>query len=63
MKMNMLVIAVVQTIYQLQRSSARVESVNLGMGMFVCLTSQVASFIDQMNENMACRTPGCNGTF
>ena len=40
-----------------------VESVNLGMGMFVCLTSQVASFIDQMNQNMACRTPGCNGTF
>ena len=42
---------------------SRVESVNLEMGMFVCLTSQVASFIDQMNENMACRTPGCNGTF
>ena len=42
---------------------AQVESVNLGMGMFVCLTSQVASFIDQMNVNMACRTPGCNGTF
>ena len=42
---------------------AWVESVNLGMGMFVCLTSQVASFIDQMNESMACRTPGCNGTF
>ena len=42
---------------------AQVESVNLGMGMFVCLTSQVASFIDQMNQNMACRTQGCNGTF
>ena len=38
----------------------RIESVNLGMGMFVCLTSQVASF---MNQNMACRTPGCNGTY
>ena len=42
---------------------AQVESVNLGMGMFVCLTSQVASFIDQMNQNMSCRTQGCNGTF
>ena len=41
---------------------AQVEFVNLGMRMFVCLTSQVASFIDQMNQNMACRTPGCNGT-
>ena len=36
---------------------AQVESVNLGMGMFVCLTSQVASFTDQMNQNMSCRTP------
>ena len=41
----------------------QVESVNLGIGMFVCLTSQVASFIDQMNQNMVCRTPGCNGIF
>ena len=42
---------------------AWVESVNLGMSMFVCLTSQVASFVDEMNQNMVCRTPGCNGTF
>ena len=40
-----------------------VEPIDLGMHLFVCLTSQVTAFIDQMNHNMVCRTPGCSGTF
>ena len=40
-----------------------VEPNDLGMHLFVCLTSQVTSFIDQMNQNMVCRTPECSGTF
>ena len=31
--------------------------------MFVCLSSQVAAFLEQVNANMACRTPGCSGTY
>ena len=42
---------------------ALVEPVNLGMNMFVCLTSQVAAFIEQLNQNMQCRTIGCNGMY
>ena len=38
------------------------ETIDLGMHLFVCLTSQVTSFIDEMNQNMVCRTPGCSGT-
>ena len=28
-----------------------------------CFSQVHSSFIDEMNQNMACRTPGCNGTF
>ena len=31
--------------------------------MFVCLSSQASAFLDQVNANMACRTPGCNGVY
>ena len=47
----------------LQGLSFEVEPIDLGMHLFVCLTSQVTSFIDQMNQNMVCRTPECSGTF
>ena len=40
-----------------------VEAVSLGGGIFVCLSSQVSAFLDQVNANMACRTPGCNGMY
>ena len=38
-----------------------VEAASLGRGMFVCLSSQISAFLDQVNANMACRTPGCSG--
>ena len=40
-----------------------VQAVSLGRGMFVCLSSQVSAFLDQVNANMACRTPGCSGVY
>ena len=40
-----------------------VEPIDLGTHLFVCITSQVTSFIDQKNQNMVCRTPGCSSTF
>ena len=40
-----------------------VEAASLGKGMFVCLSSQVSAFLDQVNANMACRTPGCSGVY
>ena len=40
-----------------------VESASLGKGIFVCLSSQVSAFLDQVNANMACRTPGCSGVY
>ena len=40
-----------------------VEAASLGRGMFVCLSSQVSAFLDQVNANMACRTPGCSGVY
>ena len=40
-----------------------VEPVSLGSGIFVCLSSQLSAFLDQVNANMACRTPGCNGVY
>ena len=40
-----------------------VEGASLGRGMFVCLSSQVSAFLDQVNSNVACRTPGCNGVY
>ena len=35
-----------------------VDAASLGRGMFVCLSSQVSAFLDQVNANMACRTQG-----
>ena len=40
-----------------------VEAAALGRGMFVCLSSQISAFLDQVNANMACRTPGCSGVY
>ena len=40
-----------------------VEAASLGRGLFVRLSSQVSAFLDQVNANMACRTPGCNGVY
>ena len=40
-----------------------VEPASLDMRMFVCLSSQVSAFLDQVNANMACRTPGCSGVY
>ena len=40
-----------------------VDAASLGRGMFVCLSSQVSAFLDQVNANMACRTPGCSGVY
>ena len=40
-----------------------VEPVSLGSGIFVCLSSQLSAFLDQVNANMACRTPGCSGVY
>ena len=37
-----------------------VEPASLGRGIFVCLSSQLSAFLDQVNANMACRTPGCS---
>ena len=42
---------------------AEVEPVNQGMRVFVCLTSQVAAFIEQLNQNMQCQTIGCYGVY
>ena len=40
-----------------------VEAASLGRVMFVCLSSQVSAFLDQVNANMACRTQGCSGVY
>ena len=40
-----------------------VEAASLGRGMFVCISSQVSAFLDQVNANMACCTPGCSGVY
>ena len=40
-----------------------VEAASLGRGMFVCLSSQISAFLDQVNANMVCRTPGCSGVY
>ena len=40
-----------------------VEAASLGKGMFVCLSSQVSAFLEQVNANIACRTPGCSGVY
>ena len=40
-----------------------VEPASLGRGVFVCLSSQVSASLDQVNANVACRTPGCSGVY
>ena len=40
-----------------------VEDASLGMGIFVSLSSQISAFLDQVNANMVCRTPGCSGVY
>ena len=45
------------------RVAQPVEPASMGRGMFVCLSSQVSAFLDQINANMACRTPGCSGVY
>ena len=40
---------------------ARFNSVSLGDGLFVCQTSQLQEFIDQINKTSSCYTPNCNG--
>ena len=34
-----------------------------GEGILVCHSSQVSAFLDQVNADMACRTPGCSGVY
>ena len=40
-----------------------VSPIDLGNKMFMGLTCQLQEFLDGMNENMRCRTEGCNGKY
>ena len=39
----------------------RHNPISLGNSLFICQTSQVQSFIDQINETALCHTPHCIG--
>ena len=45
------------------QADARVAKVDTERRLFVCETTQLTDFVDNINETSRCSTPDCNGTY